>query len=204
MKGSFDELKSKLLINKQFREKTKGTVHKLSLSFSRIAAVMFLFMAFGFMLSYIIIHKDTAETKVVWFETFAPRGEKSRLMLPDGSKVWLNSETSLSYPNNFLEGNRKVKLSGEAFFEVNKLKGTEFDVETKDYNIKVLGTKFNVMAYSDFNRTETSLIEGEVQIIKGHQKVEITPGQVFIYTNKNFYISDKNANRNSVLERSDF
>ena len=62
-----------------------------------------------------------------------------------------------------MDGNREVKLTGEAYFEVVKLESKPFTVNTIDYNIRVLGTKFNLLAYPDFDRTETSLIEGKIE-----------------------------------------
>jgi len=63
----------------------------------------------------------------------------------------VNPESNISYPSNFIDGNREVKLTGEAYFEVAKLESKPFTVETNDYNIRVLGIKFNVMTYADFS-----------------------------------------------------
>lgn len=107
-------------------------------------------------------------------ETIAKPGAKSRLLLPDGSVVWLNSGSRLSYPANFSDSLREVELEGEAHFDVTKDAERPFIVHTRDINIKVLGTVFNVKCYPDDNKTEATLISGLVQVSKtgdGDQEV---------------------------------
>lgn len=194
LQSSFAELKSKLLINQQFNPKQTGKFRSIQLSFSRIAAMLLLALITGFFAAYFLLDR-TSQNKVVWFETQVPRGEKSQLFLPDGSKVWVNSESSISYPSNFMDGNREVKLTGEAYFEIAKLQNLPFIVETHDYNIRVTGTKFNVMAYSDFNRTETSLIEGKIEIQKGSQIIAVVPGESLTFADNEFSIKRNNATK---------
>jgi ferric-dicitrate binding protein FerR (iron transport regulator) len=114
-------------------------------------------------------------------------------VLPDGSKVWVNSESRLSYPSDFMSGDRKLRLTGEAYFEVAKKQGENLVVETKDYSVSVLGTRFNVMAYPDFNRTETSLIEGKIEIKKDEQTIPVVPGQILTYAENQFKIKSDNT-----------
>lgn len=97
-------------------------------------------------------------------ETIAKPGAKSRLLLPDGSVVWLNSGSRISYPVNFTDSLREVELEGEAYFDVAKDPGHPFIVHTRDINIKVLGTAFNVKCYPGDNKTEATLIRGLVQV----------------------------------------
>jgi ferric-dicitrate binding protein FerR (iron transport regulator) len=104
-----------------------------------------------------------------------PRGGQYQLSLPDGSKVWLNSESSITYPVVFAAQERKVKITGEAYFEVAKDKTKPFRVETNDMQVEVLGTHFNVKAYADEGPTKTSLLEGSVKI----DKQILKPGQAF-------------------------
>lgn len=99
-------------------------------------------------------------------ETIAKPGAKSRLLLPDGSVVWLNSGSRISYPANFTDSLREVELEGEAYFDVAKNSGHPFIVHTRDINIKVLGTVFNVKCYPEDNKTEATLISGLVQVSK--------------------------------------
>jgi ferric-dicitrate binding protein FerR (iron transport regulator) len=93
-----------------------------------------------------------------------PAGKNANLVLPDGTKVWLNAKTTIQYPSSFEKDKREIYLDGEAYFEVNSDKKKPFFVRTKDYNVKVLGTKFNVEAYAFEKKTITSLLEGSVQM----------------------------------------
>lgn len=93
-----------------------------------------------------------------------PNGSRSRLMLPDGTKVWLNSGSKLDYPDRFDTGTRDVTLTGEAFFEVTKDVSRPFLVHTKTFDVRVVGTSFNVRAYADEDSAETSLINGVVEV----------------------------------------
>lgn len=102
-------------------------------------------------------------------------GSKSKLVLPDGSKVWLNAGSRLVYNKDFGTDNRDVTLEGEAFFDVVKMPGLPFKIKTKTIQIKVLGTAFNVKSYADEPTTETSLIRGKVEIT-----VNQRPEEVFI------------------------
>lgn len=188
LQSSYSELKSKLIINQGFNTKITGGVKRLQLSFFRIAAMLAIALITGFSLAYLLLENNVPKTEVVWFETRVPRGEKSEVLLPDGSKVWVNSESTISYPSNFMDGNREIKLNGEAYFEVSKLERKPFTVISDDYDIQVLGTKFNVMAYAEFGRTETSLLEGKIEIKRGNQKMTVEPGQTFTFTDNQFSI----------------
>lgn len=95
---------------------------------------------------------------------------RSQLTLPDGSKVWLNASSKLSYSNGFGEENRNVWLEGEGFFEVFKNKELPFIIHTSRMNIKVTGTVFNVRAYPQEATSETALIEGSVEVALSGEK----------------------------------
>ena len=113
-----------------------------------------------------------------------PRGQKSVMLLPDGTKVWLNADSKLTYAKNFGErGLREVLLEGEAFFDVVRNPARPFVVHTSDLTIRVLGTSFNVKSYSDDGHIETTLVEGKVEIDKPadlshiNSKVILRPNQ---------------------------
>ncbi len=97
-------------------------------------------------------------------EVFAERGAKSHLQLPDGTKVWLNSDSKIYFNRNFSGATREVTLEGEAFFDVVKNSEKPFIVHTSAFDIKVLGTAFNVKAYRDDKTIETTLLRGLVEI----------------------------------------
>ena len=109
-----------------------------------------------------------------------PKGGEYSLILPDGSRVWLNSETTLRFPVQFTGGKRVVYLSGEAYFRVKKDTSAAFHVYTKQQEITVLGTTFNVSAYENDWFTETTLIEGKVAGEGGAERVVMKPSEQYI------------------------
>src|SRR5690606_18205210 len=107
-----------------------------------------------------------------------PRGGQYRITLPDGTMVWLNSETKLIFPTRFVGKERKVKLIGEAYFEVAKNINQPFIVESRGMEVLVTGTEFNVSAYEGASESFTTLIEGSVEIHNnGKESIRLTPGQ---------------------------
>lgn len=95
-----------------------------------------------------------------------PAGQRAELILADGTKVWLNSLSTLTFPGSFNGDIRNVKLDGEGYFTVTKNAEQPFIVETNKCNVKVLGTEFNVMAYATDSLWETALLEGSVEILR--------------------------------------
>jgi transmembrane sensor len=106
-----------------------------------------------------------------------PAGCKYKITLPDGSMVWLNSASSLKFPVVFNKFERKVYLTGEAYFEVAKNKLKPFKVFSNNTVVQVLGTHFNVHAYSDEGAVETTLLEGSVKVYRSGYSKMIVPGQ---------------------------
>lgn len=107
-----------------------------------------------------------------------PSGQRLNLTLPDGTNVWLNAKTTIKYPVSFNKKERLVFLDGQAYFDVAKNKEIPFVVKTRDGVIQALGTKFDVMAYSDNSVFETMLMEGKVKVESlkdSTQKVILTP-----------------------------
>lgn len=105
-----------------------------------------------------------------------PRGQQRQLELADGSKVWLNAASTLRYPSSFTGKERVVELSGEALFEIAPNAALPFLVRSRDMDVEVLGTRFNMMAYEDEKQTKTSLLEGSVKVIRGSGTVILKPG----------------------------
>jgi ferric-dicitrate binding protein FerR (iron transport regulator) len=106
-------------------------------------------------------------------QVIAQKGSRTRAILPDGSTVWLNAGSSISYGKTFNDTIREVTLYGEAYFDVVKQPDRPFIVHAGDINIKVLGTSFNVKSYPDDGLVETTLIKGLVQIIQPGNKPAI-------------------------------
>jgi transmembrane sensor len=106
---------------------------------------------------------------------FVPAGQRAVIKLQDGTEVWLNAQTTLIYPSQFVGSERRVYISGEGFFTVAKNEKMPFIVSTDQADIKVLGTTFNVNSYPDTDFTQTSLLEGSVEICRlGDEKATIT------------------------------
>lgn len=151
----------------------------------------------------LLINSDTvtsfaqAATKVVSAlnQVIIPYGKRSQVTLPDGSHIWLNSGSQLSYPPEFTGNSREVYLSGEAFFDVIPDPRKPFFVITKDIKIRVLGTRFNVFAYNEEQSTQTVLLEGKVTIGKNSflAKTEVMePGERVVYHKKDEkFLKDK-------------
>jgi transmembrane sensor len=112
------------------------------------------------------------------YNTFkAPMGAKTQILLPDGTLVWLNSGSTLSFPSQFDPDSRKVTLEGEAYFEVVKNEKVPMIVSTGPMDVKVYGTKFNINTF-DSDVIETTLVEGKVSIVSenAHEETILNPG----------------------------
>lgn len=106
-----------------------------------------------------------------------PRGGQYQVILSDGTKVWLNAASSLSYPTAFTGRDRQVQLKGEAYFEVAGNKDKPFSVLVNTMHVDVLGTHFNIMAYDDETSIKTTLLEGSVKVTKGEASHLLASGQ---------------------------
>lgn len=108
-----------------------------------------------------------------------PRGGEYKITLDDGTVVWMNSASELSYPARFTGAERRVRLSGEAYFQVARNKQMPFIVETQGMDVQVLGTVFNVMAYADEPKSVVTLVEGKVQVqsVEEAGRVILQPGE---------------------------
>ncbi len=129
--------------------------------------------------------RQLARVAAVQYNTLrTPRGGQYQLVLPDGSKVWLNAASSIRYPTSFAEKERKVEITGEAYFEVAKNAGKPFIVKLPPAasgedqgEVQVLGTHFNINAYDDEPAISTTLLEGGVKVASGNKVQLLLPGQ---------------------------
>ncbi|WPU92708.1 FecR domain-containing protein [Mucilaginibacter sabulilitoris] len=112
-----------------------------------------------------------------------PRGGQYQVVLEDGTKVWLNAASSIRFPQAFTGNDRQVELTGEAYFEVAKNKIKPFIVQANGTRVQVLGTHFNINAYSDNNNVTTTLLEGSVRMASGGSTVMLAPGQQGVAVN---------------------
>ncbi|MGH2649401.1 MAG: FecR family protein [Ginsengibacter sp.] len=120
---------------------------------------------------------EEIKDEVVFNTITTPKGGQYQLTLADGSKVWLNAASSLHYPVAFSGNERKVELTGEGYFEVAKNKEKPFIVSVNNTEVEVLGTHFNVNAYTDESSIRTTLLEGSVKVSKGNTHSFIVPGE---------------------------
>jgi len=138
--------------------------------------------------------ENLANNKPVYSLLSTPKGGEYQVVLSDGTKVWLNSASSLTFPEEFTGNARHVKLTGEAYFEVAKNKDKPFYVSINNVEVKVLGTHFNIAAYGDDKQITTTLLEGSVQVTKNHRQSLIKPGQQAVVYNTNDEIKVSEAN----------
>lgn len=190
---------------------SKNRRKEIYIRYLKFAAVFVFGMLSYWFVSFISQEIESVTSREAYYEMIVPKGQKSELILPDGTYVWLNSESRLKYPANFSQNNRKVELVGEGFFNVTKQNQKDFWVKTKDFDIKVTGTKFNVMAYADFKRTEASLEEGKIEIYTSVDSsspkiAELNPTQKIIYSelNRNFIVTESNPLVESSWRRNEF
>lgn len=124
-----------------------------------------------------------SESEMVYNTLSTPRGGQYQLVLPDGSKVWLNASSSLRFPAFFAGKERVVELTGEGYFEITHNLKKPFAVNVNDMKVEVLGTHFNIMAYDNEKTVNTTLLEGSVKLSStalsktGKQGIKIKPGQ---------------------------
>jgi len=157
------------------------------------------------MLSYSAPAEEPAEKADIVFNTLTiPRGKQYKVVLPDGSQVWLNAASSLHYPTRFPDGERKVELSGEAYFDIVKDDRKPFTVVAGKQTIAVLGTAFNVKAYTDESYIKTTLIEGRIKLASpdGNNTSILKPGEQAILEGNRLQVRAVDT-REDVAWRSD-
>lgn len=180
----------------KFREQISKSKYQKKLrinfmSYLKYAAIAILILALPF--SYYTGTRNTPADHSITTIACA-FGDKSSIVLPDNSRVWLNSGSKLTFSSDFKNG-RKVSLEGEAFFSVSKDKSNPFRVKTTDIEIEVLGTEFNVKAYAEENSVSTTLVEGSVKISSKYQHTLMKPDQKLVF--------DKGSKKMMIQELSD-
>lgn len=171
-------------------KKTKAKKKSIRLrEFFKIAAAV-LITALSFWLY------DSYMDRNVAMQTISvPPGQQINLILPDGTNVWLNAKTTIKYPVAFNRKERLLELDGEAYFDVAKNKDMPFIVMTQKGSVRALGTKFNVMAYSDNQEFETALMEGSVEV-----NLQQDPSQSLILSPNNKSIVEDGKLRSVAVE----
>ncbi len=137
--------------------------------------------------------EDEDEANIDYYQLTTPRGGQYSMTLPDGSRIWLNASSTLKYPSRFAGNRREVELIGEAYFEIKKQTNhsgsVSFIVKTANQEIEVLGTQFNVAAYTDEMETRTTLVEGAVTVRRSINDIpetgagtQLRPGEESVLT----------------------
>lgn len=140
------------------------------------AAVLILILS-TYWLTLHFVHKDIEEEM---HSLYVPAGQRLRFELQDGTSVWLNAHTTLTYPSRFGQKERKVAIEGEAFFDVAEDTDRPFIVSSQGVNMKVLGTVFNVYSYPEAGYIQTSLLEGKLKVYPENEETEcviLSPNQ---------------------------
>lgn len=145
--------------------------------FGKAAAVIMLALCIGWMGHYLYTSGNFINQQTEFKTIETPKGQLKEIYLADGTHIWLNAESKLSFPSGFSADNREVNLSGEAFFEVTANEKKPFLVKTGNHTVKVVGTRFNICEYPENKIIETTLIEGKVKIITGNIIKDLLPGQ---------------------------
>lgn len=173
-----DKLHFKIKLNYTSNTNTFQKFHHL---FTKVAAVLLIPALITIaVLSYLSINPpDKADS---WAEIQSPVGSRTQFQLPDGTQGWLNSGSSIKYPVNFMK-HRNVEISGEVWFDVVHCKSKEFRVITPYFDVKVLGTRFNVITYDDETTAEVILEKGKVLVLGKDQEVkeELRPDQHLVF-----------------------
>jgi len=198
------------LIDKE-DNKLKITTSQQKRSFSlgsllRVAAVVLISFGLSWFAFYAYYQNELKESEGM-LEVSVEKGSKSMVKLTDGTTIWLNSETTISYPDKFSNNQRDVYIEGEAFFEVAKDKTRPFIVHTSDMDMVVLGTSFNVKSYPDEGTIETTLIEGSLRIEKElrsgkKQCISLEPNQRVTFIKEKGRILLKDLNEKKDLKSS--
>ncbi len=182
-------------VNNQFFLSTKKK--PLTRWWSVAAAVVAVLLLSGLVLNRIVPFNQLLSTPDNGFKPLVvkknPLTQKSNFRLPDGSEVWLNAGSELSYEQNFEGETRHVHLSGEGFFSVKKDVNKPFIVETDDFTVTALGTAFNIRSYKEEDKHAVALLSGKVEVDPtktNHQQVVLNPGQGLVFDTQQKDFSD--------------
>lgn len=151
---------------------------------SRVAAILVVSFVFGWILapvSKVKIEQQLAQVEE-YIQKITAKGEKMQLTLSDGTKVWLNSSSEVTFSEQFGNENRQISLRGEAYFEVQRDSLRPFIVQSGDLVTTVLGTSFNVNT-KEYGRTKIALVSGKVDVLSSSGQVSLSPGEMLNFDN---------------------
>ena len=191
-------------IDKAFNMINKRVTFKSSATnfwgyWKKIAAILLIPLILGNLLYFVFrANISTSTQEPVYNELFAAFGTRSALKLSDGTSVWLNSGSSIKYPDRFIGNKRTVFLKGEAYFEVESNPRKPFIVETSSLSVKATGTKFNVSGYTSADKVEVTLVSGKVEVSLTDDKNNITSSKLKM--NQHFSFNKINGTTSIINE----
>lgn len=189
----WNKIQKKLLLQSQADLQKKSYY----LRYFKYASIVLLLLTMG--VSSFFLATNTDRGGDFYTKVLAPAGQKTQIMLPDSSVVHLNGGTTIRYNNSFGEENRYVELEGEGYFDVRKNTHKAFIVHTRELDVKVYGTSFNVNAYNDDKTVEVGLKHGSVGIERNDQEVlRLEPGQLAVFSKDNRQFAVQHGDMNMV------
>ena len=148
----------------------------------------------------IVYDPHKAGSNVMAYNTIStPRGGQYKIVLPDGTKVWLNATSYIKFPVAFTGRSRMVEIAGEAYFEVARNPAMPFIAKVRDVAVEVLGTHFNIQAYGEEQKIATTLLEGSVKVSRGIDKHLIVPGQQAIWAENGAFLLNNDVDMEEVV-----
>lgn len=150
-----------MVLTRQKRGTFEGRWNAIRNEVLKITGVVLLTLGIGYLYQQYSIATENPAMQTI----YVPAGQRMNIVLPDGTSVWLNARTTIQYPLNFNRKIRQVKLDGQAYFDVAKNPNKPFIVQTKMFDVEVVGTQFDVEAYSDKDQFETALMQGSVKLV---------------------------------------
>ena len=174
----FGQIKEKISqIDRTCLPEKENRPRKFYLWSARVASVILLLLMTGLSVHYYTMSQMIMPDMIVSVE----KGQKANVVLPDGSKVWVNSDSQLSYGSRFNQKERVLSLEGEAYFEVTPDKDRPFIVETDELAVRALGTSFNVKSYEEEKDASTVLMTGKVEVTSDYDRLVLNPNERIVF-----------------------
>lgn len=189
------QIKKKISLETQQIPLKRNKYRTLYLWTARIASVVILLLLTGISVYRYAMEQQKMQDMIVSVE----KGQKANITLPDGSKVWVNSDSRLIYGSRFTSKERILELEGEAYFEVAPDKMRPFIVETKNISVKALGTSFDVKSYKEDNWVSAVLMTGKVEVWSENEKLILEPNQRILFDK-----STGKMEKSKVMDATDF
>ena len=184
--------------NQFMRKQSQRIVYKRFLRVCGYAAMIALLVGGTYVFTVQTQKADIVE--LAQNKIYVQAGQRANILLSDGTEVWMNANTTMIYPSYFTGSERRIKLSGEAFFKVARNEKKPFIVSTDKLDVKVLGTTFDVSAYEEWGHTSVSLLEGAVEVKVDDKDIVLSPKEV-LYHDEEKTVVGKLTDENSFSWR---